>query len=57
MAKVVAAKKKEGPAITYGADPEFFAFNKQAFCNYYHLVIGALCCAAGVSNAPPKTAA
>jgi hypothetical protein len=25
----------------------FFAFNKQAFCNYYHLVIGALCCAAG----------
>jgi hypothetical protein len=27
----------------------FFAFNKQAFCNYYHLVIGALCCAAGAS--------
>lgn len=25
----------------------FFAFNKQAFCNYYYLVIGALCCAAG----------
>lgn len=24
----------------------FFAFNKQAFCNYYHLVIAALCCAA-----------
>jgi hypothetical protein len=44
----------------------FFAFNKQAFCNYYHLVIGALCCAAraaapvdpptvaGVENAPPR---
>lgn len=23
----------------------FFAFNKQAFCNYYFLVIGAICCA------------
>lgn len=23
----------------------FFAFNKQAFCNYYFLVIGMLCCA------------
>jgi hypothetical protein len=23
----------------------FFAFNKQAFANYYYLVIGALCCA------------
>jgi hypothetical protein len=22
----------------------FFAFNKQAFCNYYHFVIAALCC-------------
>lgn len=28
----------------------FFAFNKQAFCNYYHFVIGALCCAAGASG-------
>ena len=28
----------------------FFAFNKQAFCNYYHLVIGAFCCAAAVSE-------
>jgi hypothetical protein len=27
----------------------FFAFNKQAFCNYYHLVVGALCCAIGAS--------
>lgn len=22
----------------------FFAFNKQAFCNYYYVVIGSLCC-------------
>jgi hypothetical protein len=28
----------------------FFAFGKQAFCNYYHLVIGALCCAAGTAG-------
>jgi hypothetical protein len=28
----------------------FFAFNKQAFCNYYHFVIGALCCAAGAAE-------
>ena len=33
----------------------FFAFNKQAFCNYYHLVIGALCCAAGATPALPRT--
>lgn len=43
----------------------FFAFNKQAFANYYYLVIGALCCAvaltspaaepkASVSEAPPS---
>lgn len=25
----------------------FFAFNKQAFCNYYYFVIGATCCAIG----------
>ena len=31
----------------------FFAFNKQAFCNYYHLVIAALCCAAGASESRP----
>jgi hypothetical protein len=30
----------------------FFAFNKQAFCNYYHLVIAALCCA--VAAAAPR---
>lgn len=29
-------------ALTYFA---FFAFNKQAFANYYYLVLGALCCA------------
>ena len=28
----------------------FFAFNKQAFCNYYHFVIGALCCAVASSS-------
>jgi hypothetical protein len=35
----------------------FFAFNKQAFCNYYHFVIGALCCAAGAAAtvAPPAS--
>lgn len=26
----------------------FFAFNKQAFCNYYYFVVGALCCALGL---------
>jgi 4-amino-4-deoxy-L-arabinose transferase-like glycosyltransferase len=25
----------------------FFAFNKQAFCNYYSFVVGALCVALG----------
>ena len=28
----------------------FFAFNKQAFCNYYYFVIAALCCALAVSK-------
>jgi hypothetical protein len=23
----------------------FFAFSKQAFCNYYFLVVGIICCA------------
>jgi len=27
----------------------FFAFNKQAFCNYYFFVIGAVCCAVGAA--------
>ena len=30
----------------------FFAFNKQAFCNYYYFVIGALCVAAGTTASP-----
>ena len=28
----------------------FFATNKQAFCNYYHFVIGAMCCAIASSR-------
>jgi hypothetical protein len=31
----------------------FFAFNKQAFCNYYHLVIATLCCAVGGAEPAP----
>ena len=34
----------------------FFAFNKQAFCNYYHLVIGAFCCAAAAVTVRPDSA-
>jgi len=30
----------------------FFAFNKQAFCNYYFFVIGAMCCAVGALELP-----
>ena len=30
----------------------FFAFNKQAFCNYYFFVIGAICCAIAASSTP-----
>ncbi len=30
----------------------FFAFSKQAFCNYYFLIIGALCCA--FAALPPR---
>jgi hypothetical protein len=32
----------------------FFAFNKQAFCNYYFLVIGAICCALASLTAQPQ---
>jgi hypothetical protein len=35
----------------------FFAFSKQAFCNYYFLVIGAICCtlaALPISNRTPQ---
>ncbi len=28
----------------------FFVFNKQAFCNYYFFVIGAMCCAVGAAD-------
>jgi hypothetical protein len=31
----------------------FFAFNKQAFCNYYFLVIGTICCALAAFTAGP----
>ena len=34
----------------------FFAFNKQAFCNYYHLVLAGLCCALASLDTPlPST--
>lgn len=32
----------------------FFAFNKQAFCNYYFFVIGALCCATAAAKCDPR---
>lgn len=32
----------------------FFAFNKQAFCNYYFFVIGAICCAIAASTCSPR---
>lgn len=35
----------------------FFAFNKQAFCNYYFFVVGALCCAIAASGSEPQTPA
>jgi len=33
----------------------FFAFNKQAFCNYYFFVIGAMCCAICATNSSPPS--
>jgi hypothetical protein len=33
----------------------FFAFNKQAFCNYYFVVFAACCCAAAFASAPVQT--
>jgi hypothetical protein len=33
----------------------FFAFNKQAFCNYYFVVFAACCCAAALASAPLQT--
>jgi hypothetical protein len=32
----------------------FFAFYKFAFCNYYYLLIGAFCCAAGAMELPER---
>jgi len=32
----------------------FFAFNKQAFCNYYFFVIGAICCAIAAWERGPE---
>jgi hypothetical protein len=32
----------------------FFSFNKQAFCNYYFFVIGALCCAIAAGTPGPE---
>ena len=34
-----------------------FAFNKQAFCNYYFVVIAALCCAVGATPSVLRAAA
>ena len=34
----------------------FFAFNKQAFCNYYFFVIGAMCCALAACGSDPYEA-
>jgi hypothetical protein len=33
----------------------FFVFNKQAFCNYYFFVIGALCCAVAAARLPQRS--
>ncbi|MET0404404.1 MAG: hypothetical protein ABW123_18475 [Cystobacter sp.] len=32
----------------------FFAFSKQAFCNYYYFIIAALCSALAAWSAPPR---
>ena len=33
----------------------FFSFNKQAFCNYYYFVLGALCCAIAAADRSDTT--
>ncbi len=43
-----------GAALVLGL---FFAFNKQAFANYYFFVLGALCVAAAAAGASPEAAA
>ncbi|EPX62674.1 hypothetical protein D187_008862 [Cystobacter fuscus DSM 2262] len=35
----------------------FFAFSKQAFCNYYYFIVAALCCALAAWNAPVRSLA
>jgi hypothetical protein len=35
----------------------FFAFNKQAFANYYYFVIGAMCCALASAAPDPRAEA
>jgi hypothetical protein len=40
-----------GTALVFFA---FFAFNKQAFANYYYLVTGAMCCAVATATSRPE---
>lgn len=54
-AALVALRKRSRTPATFAATVAFtflvfFGFNKQAFCNYYHFVIGALCCAVASSS-------
>ena len=35
----------------------FFAFNKQAFVNYYFFLVGALCCALAAAGPEPDARA
>ena len=35
----------------------FFAFSKQAFVNYYYVVLGALCCALAAAGPEPAAPA
>ena len=43
-----------GTALVFFA---FFAFNKQAFANYYYFVIGAMCCAVATAVPDPHAEA
>jgi predicted branched-subunit amino acid permease len=33
----------------------FFSFAKQAFCNYYFMILGAICCAVAALHSPPRS--
>jgi hypothetical protein len=33
----------------------FFAFAKQAFCNYYFMILGAICCAVAALHSPSRS--